>query len=435
MSKPFSPPPVRLPQRIDLPGARRWTLANGLEVVAIGGAKTPILRLELIFDAGRPFEPEPLVALATNQMLAEGTRHRSAAALEDFFEFYGTTLGTPNVFDTAHLGVYTILPHLEKILPVFVEVAAEPAFQETDFRTFVRRSRQDLKDDLTDPDTLAYRHFTERIFGSDHPYGYNSFPTDYGSLNLDTIRAYHRFAYGARNAKLLVAGMLTSEVARLIERHFGQLPTGQKRTAGPFPPAGSGGLFQLRRPRAGQTLIRRGRPLFQRSHADYPDVTVLNTVLGGYFGSRLMRNIREEKGYTYGIDSSVDFMRHAGYLTISADVANDNLAAVRREIDQEIEKLHQDLIPDRELETVKAYLLGALLSNLDGPLNVSDRYQMCLIEDVSPNHFARLVDGIRHARPAKLRELARQYLGSPGEREVIVGGAPVLAEAETLLLR
>ncbi|PHI18638.1 hypothetical protein CEQ90_16790 [Lewinellaceae bacterium SD302] len=423
------PPPVRLPASIDLPKARRWTLSNGLDVVAIGGAKTPILRVEMIFNAGRPFETGRLVARATNQLLNESTRQRDGAELEDFFEFYGTSLQTPNVFDTGHVAVYTILPHLEKILPVFAEVIAEPAFNKKDFKTFVRRSKQDLREDLTDPDTLAYRHFTEQIFGADHPYGYNSFPKDYDKLDLSVVRDFHASAYVANNATLLVSGMVTDKVAMLLEKHLGQLPKGQKLQAGPFSVKGTPGIYQLHRPKASQTMIRRGIPLFPRSHPDYPGLTVLNTLFGGYFGSRLMRNIREEKGYTYGIDSSVDFMRFGGYLTIGADVANENLALVRGEIDREIDKIRTDLVPDQELDTTRAYLLGSLLHNIDGPLNTADRYQMTIIEATDADHFPRLVDTIRHINPAELRELAQRYLGTEQEREVIVGGAEILEGA------
>lgn len=427
-----TPPSVRLPESINLPAAKHWTLSNGLQVVAIGGAKSPILRLEMIFNAGRPFETSRLIARTTNQLIGESTLQRSGAELEDFFEFYGTNLQTPNVFDTGHVAIYTILPHLEKILPVFAETIASPAFSEADFRTFIRRSKQDLREDLTDPDTLAYRHFTEKIFGSDHPYGYNSFPEDYASLALQKVKDFHKMAYHVGNATLLVSGMVTNEVAKLLEKHLGQLPTGSPLEAGPFKNTGQAGLYQLHRPRASQTMIRRGRPLFNRSHEDYPGITMLNTVFGGYFGSRLMRNIREEKGYTYGIDSSVDFMRFGGYMTISADVANENLDLVRTEINHEIDKICTDLIPQHELETTRAYLLGSLLHNIDGPLNVAYRHQIMLIENVAANHFPRLVDTIRHISANELRDLAQKYLNGKQEREVIVGGANQLDGAKVL---
>jgi predicted Zn-dependent peptidase len=424
------PPIVQLPRAMPLPAAREWTLSNGLKVVAIDGATTPILRLEVIFDAGRPYERQRLVARSANQLIGEGTKKLDGAKLEEFFEFYGTSLGTPNMFDTGHLVIYTIHDHLEKILPVFAEVIAEPAFSKKEFATYVKRSRQGLKEDLTDPDSIAYRHFTEYMFGSDHPYGYNGTLADYSQLKLDDIVDHHQRTYGAKNATLLVAGQLNGKVEELLERYLGQLPAGEaqvpeKWTEQEVMPH----LRQMHRPKAQQTLIRRGHQLFTRDHTDYPAFSVLNTIFGGYFGSRLMRNIREDKGFTYGIESGFDFMRFNGYFTISADVANENLPAVRREINHEISKLQNELVTDAELELVRSYLLGSLLSDVDGPLNIAQRYQICLIERSSPDHFARLLDTVRHVSASELRDIAQRYLKLSGDWEVIVGGAKMLPSA------
>ncbi|MEM9836990.1 MAG: pitrilysin family protein [Bacteroidota bacterium] len=428
------PPTVHLPAVTSLPPARHWTLSNGLRVIAVGGATQPIIGLNVVFNAGRPYERQRLVARATNQLIAEGTRRRNGAALEEYFEFYGTSLRTPNLFDVGSLEVYTIHDHLAKVLPVFAEVMIEPAFSEKEFVTFVKRSRQGLREDLTDPDTIAYRYFTEFIFGEQHPYGYNGSLQDYSALRLADVKAHYARTYGAQNATLIVSGQLNQNVENLIERYLGQLPLGAlqvpeslvEQTARP-------GVWQLHRPKAQQTLIRRGQALFTRNHPDYPGMSVLNTIFGGYFGSRLMRNIREDKGYTYGIESGIDFMRFGGFLTISADVANENLTNVRREINREIEKLRTDLIPETELGLVRSYLLGSLLGEIDGPLNVAQRYQLSEIEAVSPDHFAKLLDTIRHISSQELRELAQKYLRLSGDWEVIVGGAKQLDEARSII--
>lgn len=422
-----TPPTIFLPQASHLPKPTYWTLRNGLQVVGIPGAKTPILRIELIFDAGRPFEQQRLVARAANQLIAEGTQSMSASELENFFEFYGTSLRTPSLFDTGNLIVFTILPHLEKLLPVLAEVIAAPAFTEADFLLFVKRARQSLREDLSDPDTIAYRYFTEFVFGKDHPYGYNATLEDYNQLALEDVKNHHQRTYGAANAKLLVAGQINRQVEELLDRYLGQIPTGQAQAPEQWAPQlQAPTTYQLYRPKAQQTLIRQGRQLFQRDHPDYAGMSVLNTILGGFFGSRLMRNIREDKGYTYGIDSSIDFMRHGGYLTIAADVANENLAKVRKEIRLEIEKLQQDLVPTAELELVRAYLLGNLLMEVDGPMNIAERYQTVLIENSQTNHFDQLIDEVSSISAESIRQLAQTYLGTNGDWEVIVGGAAPL---------
>lgn len=428
-----TPPNIYLPPATYLPKARHWTLRNGLQVVAIGGAKAPILRLELIFDAGRPYERQRLLARAANQLITEGSRSKSAAELERFFEYYGTSLRTPNHFDTGHLVVFTILSHLPHILPVLAEVIAEPAFTEADFAIFIKRSKQALREDLSDPDTIAYRHFTEDVFGPDHPYGYNGQLEDYKTLSLPDVKAHYKRTYGAANAKLLVAGQINAEVEALIDRYLGQLPSGEAQQAEQWTEQKERpGLLQIQRPKAQQSLIRQGGQLFSRDHPDYPGMTVLNTIFGGFFGSRLMRNIREDKGYTYGIDSSIDFMRHGGFLTIAADVANENLSKVRQEIALEIEKLQQDRVSPSELDLVRAFLLGDLLAEVDGPMNIAERYQTILVENSQTEHFDRLVDEVRSIDADRIRELAQTYLNTSAFWEVVLGGAKTIAGAKQL---
>jgi zinc protease len=185
------------------------------------------------------------------------------------------------------------------------------------------------------------------------------------------------------------------------------------------------------RPRAQQTMIRRGRTGIQITDADYPALVVLDTVLGGYFGSRLMRNIREEKGFTYGIDSELDTYRFDGSMEISADVANENLPQVRREIWIEIDKLRQTPVPPAELDMVRAYLGGSLAMELDGPFGSGWRYRSAMIKDYEPVSFLRqLSETIRDISPQELLSVAQKHLRPEEDTEVIVGGGERLPEAQ-----
>ncbi|PHK98987.1 hypothetical protein CGL56_05870 [Neolewinella marina] len=396
-------------------------------MVAVHVEQAPILTVEMIWRAGRPYESQRFLAAATNALLTEGTRRHSAAELERLFEQYGTSLDTPDDYDTANLALATITRHADRLLPVMTEVIAEPAFSEREFKRYRKRSRQQLREDLQDPDWLAYRHLSEAAFGAENPYGYGGGKEDYDALTLEAVKRHYRNFYGAANATLRVVGQLNAEVEALLERTFGQLAPGPLVTPPDYrvaaaPPK----LIQVHRPRAQQTMIRQGRRGFRVTDEDYPGLAVLETILGGYYGSRLMRNIREEKGYTYGIDSDLDTYRYDGTLGIAADVANENLDAVRAEIRTEMEKLRQDLIPAAELDMVRAYLLGGLIMDLDGPLAVSSRYRSAIIKEYdAPEHLRRLDDTIRHISAQELRDLAGRYLRPELDWEVIVGGGIV----------
>jgi zinc protease len=420
-----APPKVRLPKIPSLLPARRWTLANGLPVVAIDGAEVPVLRVEMIWDAGRPFESKRLQAGATADMMIEGTTQRPAADLEAYFEQYGTNLGQPDLMDTGNLSLSTILRHAPNVLPVMAEVIAEPAFTEASFVRFQKRWRQRLREGMSDNDTLAFRLITESIFGSTHPYGYNGYSPDYDHLTLDDVKSYHRSHFHASNATLFVTGKLTTEVENLLDRTFGQLPIGHRPEAPlPSPKITPPELLQVLRPRAQQTMIRRGRRGINIQQEDYAGLVVLDTIFGGYFSSRLMRNIREEKGFTYGIESDLDTFRFDGSFGVQADVANENLGNVRREIAIEIDKLLQHPVPGAELDMVRAYLAGSLSMELDGPFGHGYRHRSALIKGYDPVQLlGRLDDAVRNITSAELQDLAQKYL-SPGEDwEVILGGA------------
>ncbi len=420
-------PSVHIPKVPGLAPAQEWTLSNGLRVVAIHVTQAPILTVELIWRAGRPYEAQPLLAAATNALLTEGSASYSATALESLFEQYGTALHTPEDYDTANLSLATITKHAARLLPAMAEVVAAPTFPAKELKRYIKRSKQQLREDLQDPDTLAYRMLSEAAFGKDNPYGYGGTKEEYEALTLDDIRHHYRQYYGAANATLRVVGQLSEEVERLLEATFGQLSTGTRAAEPAYRVTTSEPrVLQLHRPRAQQTMIRRGRRGFKITDPDYPGLCVLETILGGYYGSRLMRNIREEKGFTYGIDSDLDTYRFDGTFGIAADVANENVAEVRREILTEMDKLRQDLVPARELDMVRAYLIGGLVMDLDGPLAVSGRYRSAIIKAYDPvGHLQRLDETIRGITAGEVRELAGRYLRPELDWEVVVGGAGV----------
>ncbi|MEM6770886.1 MAG: pitrilysin family protein, partial [Bacteroidota bacterium] len=307
-------PPVIHPASIPtLLPARRWTLSNGLPIVAIDGVEAPVLRVEMIWDAGRPFEDQRLLAGFTDDLIAEGTPDRSAAEIEAFFEQFGTSLQQPNVMDTANLSLSTIHRHAPAVLPVMAEVITHTAVTDTSVQRELRRRKQRLRENLSDNDTLAFRFITEAIFGHHHPYGYNSTIEDYDQLTTLGVRQYQQAHYHAGNATLLVIGQLNADVEKLLDDTFGQLPTGNRSNPAQQPELPQDyGTFQLSKKRSQQTMIRMGRGGIDIKHPDYPGLMVLDTIFGGYFGSRLMRNIREEKGFTYGIESDLDTYRFDG---------------------------------------------------------------------------------------------------------------------------
>ncbi|HHM21166.1 MAG TPA: insulinase family protein, partial [Bacteroidetes bacterium] len=317
-------PPIRQMPLLKVPRPDVWFMSNGIPVYEIDLGTQEIVKLELVFFAGRPFEQKKLAARATLAMLKEGTRNYSPAAIAETMDFYGATLLCPLHTDTSVVQLYSLSKHFEKVLPILAEVVSAPLFPQKELDNFIQRNQQRLQVELTKNDVLAYRHFTELLFGEDHPYGYNSFPETYAALSRDDLRRHFELNFTTGNCSVFLSGKISPHIRELVDEHLGHsLLKGEKREAHISAPNSSPLKTELKKGDKSQRAIRIGCRTFTRRHEDYTGMYVLNTLLGGYFGSRLMTNIREQKGYTYNIYSSNETILFDGYFSISSEVGNE----------------------------------------------------------------------------------------------------------------
>jgi len=382
-----------------------------------------ILRLEVVFPAGRWFEARPLAARATAWMLREGTLRRGAAEISELFDYYGATLRVEDGFDTTGLNLYCLAKHLPRVLPLFHELLTEPAFAPGELADYVLRSRQRMIVDLEKVDVVAYRELTELLFGSQHPYGYNSTVEGYDSLRPEDLRAHYEAWYRAEGARVFVAGKTSEPILELVGETFRQGLSDKparhipRHEAGGLPPTEK----HVEKEKSSQTSIRIGRETFTKKHPDYQGLYVLNTVLGGYFGARLMSNLREEKGYTYGVYSSLETMNHSGYLYVGTEVDKAFRDEAVREIRHEMRRLCEEPLGAEELAMVRNYLLGNALRAFDGPFNVSEAMRDLVVEGLDLEFYDHFVDTVRHITAAHLQDLAQRYLDPRDYTLVTVG--------------
>jgi zinc protease len=170
-----------------------------------------------------------------------------------------------------------------------------------------------------------------------------------------------------------------------------------------------------------QTSIRIGRHLFKRKDPDFYKFIVCNEVLGGYFGSRLMKNIREDKGYTYGISSNLAPLKNAGYWAISTDVKKEFAQATLDEIAKEIKLLQTKLVSVDELQTVQNFMAGEFAASLNTPFEIADRVRLMVLENLEPDFYARYISGVRAITPEQIMEMANKYLNFDDLTQVLVG--------------
>ena len=415
-------PAIKEISSIVLPKVETFTLDNGIPVKVINKGTQDILKLEIVFFAGRPFEEKRLVARATSGLLKEGTESFTSAQIAEKVDFYGGTLSVPFGLDTSSIVLYCLTRHFEKLLPLLAEIVLAPSFPEDELNTFVQNNKHRLQIDLSKTDVVAYRKITEYIFGEDHPYGYNSFPETYEALTREDLLRHFQKNYISENCAIFLSGKINSETISLLNKYLGQ---GMQSAHKPIPKISNTDSIpqkiKIKHPDSVQTAIRIGCQLFHRNHPDYNDWFVLNTILGGYFGSRLMANIREEKGFTYNIFSAIDTMHYGGYFYIGTEVGNDLVDVTLAEIYKEMKQLQEEPVSADELSMVKNYLLGNMLTMLDGPFNTMDIVKTSVLEQLPKGAFSSLVENIKTISPEKIQLLAKKYLDKDNMWEVVVG--------------
>jgi len=367
-----------------------------------------VVKLDFVCQAGRPYESKQMVARAALTMIKEGTAKHSAAEIAEQLDFYGSTLSFPVNLDTVNIALFSLTKYFDKMASLLAELILEPSFPEKELQSYKENSRQRLLVDLAQPDTIAYRTITEKLFGSGHPYGYNSSPDGYDALTRDDLLDYWKKQIVASRCSIILSGKVGEEQVAILNDCFKNMPTQEA------PPAFFPTNIKLESPQklhlplhgAVQTAIRIGKRLrICRKDPEFQELLVVNTVLGGYFGSRLMTNIREDKGYTYNIYSTIDAMHHDSYFCIATEVSTDKVEATKKEIYIELQRLLDQFVPSTELEMVRSYMLGNLLTLLDGPFNVATVIKTAVAEDLKHGDFELLVNVIKTISPERLQHV------------------------------
>ena len=209
-------PLIKQVEQITLPEPKIHHLDNGIPVYEINKGTQNILKLELVFNAGRPFEQKKLAARSTASLIKEGSINYNSSEISEIVDYYGGTLSTPYNLDTSNIVLYSLTRYFEKLLPILAEVLVQPTFPTEELETYIKNNKQRLQLDLKKNDVIAYRQITEYIFGKTHPYGYNSYPETYEALNREDLLLHHQRNYTQENCSIFISGKSTPEIISLI---------------------------------------------------------------------------------------------------------------------------------------------------------------------------------------------------------------------------
>ena len=411
-------------QEIRLPLVQSHRLDNGIPLHLISVAHQPVLRLECVFNAGTWYEQVPGSAFFTMKMLSEGTPSRTSAQINEYIDRYGAFLELNSGPDRASVVVYCLTKFLPDVLPLLREMLTEPAFPQKELDDLRNITLQNLRVNYEKNAYLAGVLFREKLFGPNHPYGRSQRPEAVENLTRQEVVDFFDRVVHNQPFQIVLAGQATENEVMAINRELGQSAI---RTDGPS------SIFDnvhgddkspvlAEKPDSVQSSIRIGRRLFTRSHPDFFKMLVTNEVFGGYFGSRLMKNIREEKGFTYGISSNMPSFRRDGYFLIGTDVNKENTQQTLDEIHKEIHILQTEPVLPDELETVQNYMAGEFVGSLNTPFEIADRYKVILLDNMPADFLTTYIQNVRAVTPTDIMETASRYLAPDTLLEVIVGG-------------
>lgn len=401
----------------------KYTLDNGIEVFAVHAGPEEVIQIEWVFRAGNWYEKENGVAGATNYLIKNGTSKHNAFEISEHFDFYGSYLNRNCYSETSNISLHSLSKHVPELLPLVSELIMDAVFPQQELDIYKQNMKQRLEVNLKKCDFVANRLIDEYLYGFEHPYGrYGTFDS-IDSLNREQLISYYDRHYRNGHCTIFVAGLLPKDLKNQLNRNFGSLPLNKNEfdRFGIKVKNAAQKKYRVDNDKDGvQGAIRIARPFIDRKHPDFFGCHVLNTLFGGFFGSRLMSNIREDKGYTYGIHSY--FQNHISDSSwlISTEAGKDVCEQTIAEVYHEMKVLRETSVSDEELLLVKNYMLGSVLGDLDGPFHIIGRWKNIILNDLPLDYFEKTIDSVKRVSAKDIQLLANKYLNQEDFYELVV---------------
>lgn len=386
-----------------------FQLANGNTVYIFPDEASPLLKLDFLFEAGSAYQPQRLCASAANRLFACATRHMSPDQVSEFIDHRGIVIEyNPDTFQSG-ITIYTLRRHFMDLIPLLDEMFRQPAFPDEEFLLWCEKRKQELQANQQKTSVMARHLFYETLFGHEHPLGTHAVPSDADELKKRSVTDFFCQRYHVGNMTIVVSGAVDNTVLDTIDRFWGNDPNVPMSRLSLSPVESVPAEKEMHIDGAVQTTLRIGRVLpFVWNEPDVARFMLLSTVLGGYFGSRLMQSIREEKGFTYGITARTQLYRGCILFYIITDVAQGTAVEAEECIFKEMDALRNELIPSQELDVVKNIIAADFIRSVDGVFERSARFCQMLSADVTEQLTDNLRSALQNTTAAQLIELARR---------------------------
>lgn len=397
-------------------------LDNGIKVFTVNAGQQELVRIEFVFENVNYNVAKPLEAVTVNSLINNGTKKLSAKEIAEQIDYYGAFLQTEYGADQTTITLFSLNKHLVSVLPIVWSILNESVFPQQELDIFIQNQKQKLKVNLQKNDFLARKTFANAIFGNT-AYGSDISMEDYDALKRTDLLAYFKAAFKPANCTIIAAGKFEEKEFDLLNQFFGKnWENDDPSTVNEFHfMAKAGNEIYIEKSDAVQSAIRMGNLTINRKHEDFAKLQILNTLLGGYFGSRLMANIREDKGYTYGIGSGIASLKDAGYFFIATEVGTEVCTAALQEIEKEINTLKSDLVLEAELSLVRNYMLGSMLGSLENAFSHADKFKNLYFSGLDYSYYHNYIHTVKTISPEEINKIANTYLDWNAMTRVVVG--------------
>jgi len=422
------PPQPGPPATLRLPSIQKQKLSNGLAAWIVEDHKVPVAQVNLVALSGTANDPPGKYGVASfvAAMLEEGAGSRSALEIADAVDFLGADLGATTTSDVSAVRLHVPVARLADALPIMGDVALRPTFPRDELDRQRQQRLTSLLQGRDDPATIAAVAFSRVLYGKAHRYGTAQMGTaeTIKTFTSDDLRAFYASAFRPDNATLLAVGDFNAAtLVPLLEKTFGSWkPAGAaapEKLPAVEPPARRQ-IYLIDKPGAPQSQIRIGSIGVPRSTPDYFPITVMNTILGGSFTSRLNNNLREVHGYAYGAGSGFDMRLGAGPFFASAGVQTDKTAEALTEFFNELNGILKP-VPAEELARAKNYVSLRYPSGFEATGDISRRLEDALVYHLPDDYFAKYVQNIQAVTAADVQRVAQKYVQPERAAVVVVG--------------
>lgn len=412
-------PPFVKPASFKLPSPVRKRLRGGAELFFLSNIAQDVVKIEVVCEGGRWHETKLGQAHFSTHMLEKGTNSMDAGQLAEFFERHGSSIEITSGTDFLSVSLYTLSRHFKTVLPVFHQMLAQPSFDESEFELMRDIFIQTLRVNNEKTSYLASKALKRNVFGDAHPYGASVEESDVANLKRDDLIEF--FERHVRADKLFVVGKITQADLEDVLYPF-QSSTVSEKIPPVHMPINRGKLIdKVERESSVQSSIRFGKRTIDRNHHDFPGLLLLNHYFGGFFGSQLMRNLREEKGLTYGVGSSLHSFRNDALLSIGTDVNKENADQAVEQIQQELRKISNGDINTDDLELARRHFIGSVQSDVANPFSVLSKIKNLQLHDLSPTYYEDLLNTVDTISLDQLTSLGKKYFVDDQFQIVVVG--------------